>query len=86
MEKNTLIFILIIIHIIGAIFAMLIHYKDGTFERALEHGDGFRHAKPSDVLFMDCVVWEVELLLFVMELIEKMINNFFDKLCKKERQ
>ena len=81
-----MIFILIITHIIGAIFAMLIHYKDGTFKRASEYGDGFRHAKPSDVLFMDCVVWEVELLLFVMELIEKMINNFFDKLCKKKRQ
>lgn len=77
-----LVFTLIVVHIIGAIVTMFIHYKDSTFEWASKDGDGIRFAKPSDVVFLDCVVWEVELLLFFMELIENIINSFFDKKYK----
>lgn len=79
MDKKTLLFAILIIHIIGAIITMVIHYKDGTFESASKYGDGIRFARPCDVVFMDCVAWEVLLLLFVIEFIDKKINNIFDK-------
>ena len=79
MGKNVLVFILIVINVVGAIITMFIHYKDATFEWASKYGDGIRFARPSDVVFLDCVTWEVELLLFIIELIEEIINNFFNK-------
>lgn len=80
------IFTLIVIHIIGAIVAMLIDYKIDVFEWASEHGDGIRNPKPSDIVFLNCVAWEIELLLFIMELVDKTINSFFNKKCKGSKQ
>jgi hypothetical protein len=74
---DTLILILIITHIIGAIITMVIHYKNGTFESASKYGDGIRFARPSDVVILDCIAWEVLLLLFVIEFVDKKINNSF---------
>lgn len=74
-----MILILIVIHIIGAITTIIIHYKNGTFESASKYGDGIRWARPCDVVFLDCVAWEVLFLLFIIELIEKIINRIFDK-------
>lgn len=76
-----LIFTLIIIHIIGAVIAMIIDYKNGIFEWASEQGDGIRNPKPSDIVFLNCVAWEIELLLFIMELVGKTINSFFNNRC-----
>ena len=47
---------LIIVHIIGAIIAIVIHCRDGTMEHVSKYGDGFRFAKPSDVIFQDCLL------------------------------
>lgn len=79
MNKNVLIFILIIVHIIGSIITMVIHYKDGSFKWASKYGDGIRTAKPCDIVIMDCFAWEVELLILLISTIENLINNLFDK-------
>ena len=67
---------LLIFHIIGAIITIIVHQKIGTFEYAAEHGDGIRIAKPADVLFMDCTLWEFQALIGLITLIETLINDF----------
>ena len=69
--------ILMSIHIIGAIIAIVIHCKDGTMEYALKYGDGFRFAKPSDVIFQDCLLWEIQLVIHIITFVEDYINNKF---------
>ena len=66
-----------IIHLIGAIIAIIIHKLDGTFKYAAENGDGIRTAKPSDVLFQDLVLWEFFFLAFIMDSVAKWINSLF---------
>ena len=80
-----MILILIIAHIIGAIITMVMHYKNGTFESASKYGDGIRFAKPSDVVILDCIAWEVLLLLFVIEFADKKINDSFNKKYKENK-
>ena len=70
---------LIIIHIIGAIIAIVIHCKDGTMEYASKYGDGFRFAKPSDVIFQDCLLWEIQLIIHMIIFLEIYINSKFSK-------
>ena len=70
---------LIIIHIIGAIIAIVIHCKDGTMEHASKYGDGFRFAKQSDVIFQDCLLWEIQLVIHTITLVEDCINSQFSK-------
>ena len=82
MDKITLLLIILTIHIVGAIIAMIIHHKNKTFEYASKHGDGIRFARPSDIIFLDCVVWEILLLLFIMDSIETKMNNNFRKKYK----
>lgn len=82
MNKIALLAIILAIHTIGAIIAMIIHHKNKTFEYASKHGDGIRFAKPSDIIFLDCFVWEILLLLFIMDSIETKMNNNFCKKCK----
>ena len=79
MCMNVLISILIIVHIIGAIITMVIHYKDGSFKWASKYGDGIRNAKPCDIVVMDCFAWEVEFLILLISTIENLINNLFDE-------
>ena len=75
-EKILIVFL---IHIIGAIVTIIIHYKNGTFEYAAKHGDGIRFANPSDVIFQDLFLWEFNLLIFVFFSIDDFINYIFDK-------
>ena len=73
------ILIVVLIHIIGAIVTMIIHYKNGTFAYPANHGDGIRFANPSDVLFQDLFLWDFNFLIFVCFLIDDFINYIFDK-------
>lgn len=75
-EKILIVFL---IHIIGAIATMIIHYKNGTFECDEKHGDGIRFANPSDVIFQDLFLWEFNFLIFVLFSIDNFINYIFDK-------
>lgn len=77
-EMNMLV-ILMSIHIIGAIIAIVIHYKDGTMEYASKYGDGFRFVKPSDVIFQDCLLWEIQLIIQMITFVEDYINSKFSK-------
>lgn len=70
---------LIIVHIIGAIIAIVIHCRDGTMEHASKYGDGFRFAKPSDVIFQDCLLWEIQLVIHTIVFVEDYINSQFSK-------
>lgn len=76
------ILIVVLVHIIGAVVTMFIHYKDGTFEWATKYGDGIRFADPSDVIFQDLFLWEINLMIFIMFSIEALINNIFDNKYK----
>lgn len=71
--------ILMSVHIIGAAIAIYIHYRDGTMEQASKYGDGIRCEKPSDVIFQDCLLWEVQLLIYIMVFIKDSINSKFSK-------
>lgn len=71
--------VLMSVRIIGAAIAIYIHCRDGTMEQALKHGDGVRWAKPSDVIFQDCLLWEVQLIIYMMSFIEDSINSQFSK-------
>ena len=73
---------IILMHIIGAIITMIVHYKDGVFECAAKYGDGIRFAKPSDVIAQDLILWEIDFLLFILFSIETFINNAFDNKYK----
>lgn len=70
---------LIIVHIIGAIIAIVIHCRGGTMEHASKYGDGFRFAKPSDVIFQDCLLWEIQLAIHTIIFVENHINSKFSK-------
>lgn len=70
---------LIIIHIIGAIITIVVHCRDGTMEYASKYGDGFRFAKPSDVIFQDCLLWEIQLVVNTLIFMEDYINSQFSK-------
>lgn len=71
--------ILMSIHIIGAIITIIIHCRDGTMEYASKYGDGFRFAKPSDVIFQDCLLWEIQLVIHTITFVEDYINSQFSK-------
>lgn len=71
--------ILMSIHIIGAAIVVCVHCRDGTMELASKYGDGIRWAKPSDVIFQDCFLWEVHLMIYMMGFIEDSINSQFRK-------
>lgn len=52
--------IIILIHISGAILAIIFHYKDGTFEWASKNGDGIRFSTPFEMKinnFFDRSLW-----------------------------
>ena len=71
--------ILMSIHIIGTIISIVIHCRDGTIEHASKYGDGFRFAKPSDVIFQDCLLWEIQSVIHMITLVEDYINSQFSK-------
>lgn len=68
---------IVLIHIIGAIVAIIIHHKNGTLEYSFHHGDGIRSARPSDVIFHDIFLWEIHLLILIFDTIETQINEAF---------
>ena len=71
--------ILMSIHIIGAIITIVVHCRDGTMKYSSKYGDGFRFAKPSDVIFQDCLLWEIQLVIHTITLVEDCINSQFSK-------
>lgn len=77
-EKNMLV-VLMSVHIIGAAIAIYIHCRNETMEQASKYGDGIRWAKPSDVIFQDCLLWKVQLIIYMMGFIEDSINSQFSK-------
>ena len=75
----SLIVLFVIVHIIGAIITIIIHCKNGTMEAAIKYGDGIRLARPSDVIFIDCTVWEVLWLMRIIDNVDYYINRKFEK-------
>ena len=71
--------ILMSIHIIGAIITIVVHCRDGTMKYSSKYGDGFRFAKPSDVIFQDCLLWEIQLVVNTLIFMEDYINSQFSK-------
>lgn len=74
-----LIVLFVMVHIIGAIIAIIIHCKNGTMEAASKYGDGIRLAKPSDVIFIDCASWEVLWLMKAVDNVDYYINRKFEE-------
>lgn len=74
-----LIVLFVMVHIIGAIIAIIIHCKNGTMEAASKYGDGIRLAKPSDVIFIDCALQEVLWLMKAVDNIDYYINRKFEE-------
>lgn len=64
-----------VLHIIGAVTAIILHWKDGTIKFACKYGDGIRFARPSDIIFMDLIIWEFLLIIAVVDFIENYINK-----------
>lgn len=79
MNKGTLFLMMIVIHIIGAVITMFIHYKDGIFEQAAKYGDGIRYAKPSDVIVQDLIIWEFLLMFSTLNYAGSQIDEYFDE-------
>lgn len=71
--------ILILIHIIGAVAAIIVHYQNGTFEWVSKYGDGIRIATPADIVFVDLFLWELIFLAFVMSAVGTLINGFLNR-------
>ena len=44
-----------------------------------KYGDGFRFAKPSDVIFQDCLLWEIQLVIHTITFVEDYINSQFSE-------
>lgn len=74
-----LIVLFVMVHIIGAIIAIIIHCKNGTMEAASKYGDGIRLAKPSDVIFIDFASQEVLWLMKAVDNIDYYINRKFEE-------
>lgn len=70
-----LILILAAIHIIGAIITVVLHYRDGTMKIAKKYGDGIKIKKFSDIVFQDVFLWEILLLVFLMDNGNRLIND-----------
>lgn len=77
MSDSKLLLSLIILHCVGAGITIFVHHKNGTMYYAAEHGDGIRIAKPDDVIFLDCVAWEIQLVLNIITAIGNFINNSY---------
>lgn len=67
------------IHIIGAITTIIIHCKNGIMEAAIKYGDGIRLARPSDVILMDCTIWEILILIRILDNVSYYINRKFEE-------
>ena len=68
---------LILFHIIGAILMIIIWCKDGTMEHAALYGDNFEEDKPSDLVFLAFIAWEIILVFYIIGHIGKAINDYF---------
>lgn len=71
--------ILLTAHVIGAISSVIFCIATGIFEEAKKTGDGFRTAKPSDIMFDCLVLWEIYLLIIVMLSVKNYIDNINGK-------
>ena len=71
----SLIVLFVMVHIIGAVSTLIIHCKNGTMEAASKYGDGVRLAKPSDVIWADCAIWEVLWLMKMVDNVDYYINK-----------
>lgn len=79
MDKNILLLVILIFHIIGAIITIFIHHRNGTLKLVAKHGDGIRYAKPSDVIVQDLIMWEFLLMFSAIDYTGNEINDYFDK-------
>lgn len=75
----------ILIHIIGAIITIFIHFKNGIFEYAAKYGDGIRFANPFDVAYMDLILWEIQFVVFIFEFFEISFNNIIVKTYERKK-
>ena len=75
-----------VLHIIGSVATITFHWKNGTIKFASTYGDGIRFARPSDVIFTDCIVWEFLLFMKVMDYIDDCINRKIRKYFSKEKR
>lgn len=76
MDKDVLI-ILIIIHVVGSILTIIVHYLNGTYEWAARNGDGIRYNTPAGIIFEDLFIWEANFLVSMLFHIEDWINGLF---------
>ena len=81
-ETYILIFLIIIAHFIGSYITIIIHSKQGMYKWASKNGDGIRYSTPSDILFEDIWLWEINLILFFIFKITDLINKYFYKKYK----
>lgn len=72
----------ILIHIIGVVVTIFIHFYNGTFKYSSKHGDGIRFARPFDVIWFDLFLWELQFLIFILESIENFTNNIFTEIFR----
>lgn len=77
------IILLIVFHIIGAVVVAFIQCKNGDMEYFSKYGDGIREPKPSDIIAMDFILWEIALLFAFVVWISDKINQYFERKFKK---
>lgn len=71
--------IALVFHLMGVTVSVIWDFKNGNFEYASKYGDGIDIATPADILFEDLFLWEIEFVIFLLEAIGMIINNFFNK-------
>lgn len=69
------IIIFFVLHIIGFIATIAFHQRNGTIKFASKYGEGIRFAKPSDVIFVDLIIWEFLVLVAMFDFIGNYINR-----------
>lgn len=77
------IMLLIIFHIIGAAVMIFIQCKNENMEYSSKYGDGIRTCKPSDIIAISLIMWEMVLFVAFIELIDDKINQYFERKFKK---
>ena len=72
--------VLLIIHIVGAVAKIIIDCKNGVMEFAAKHGDGIRFATPTQVILYNFLIWELFTIICILEFFKNKVNEHFRKL------
>ena len=72
-----MLFTALLFQVIGAIIMIIIWCKDGTMEHAALYGDNFEEDKPSQLVFLAFIAWEIILVFYVIGHIGKTIDDYF---------